>query len=159
MRLYAGIGSRDITEGESQSLTFVAERLAKLGYALRSGGADGADTAFFKGAGPCQILRPKHATEAAIELASQHHPAWDHCTPYVRKLMGRNAQIVLGPDLDSPVAFVACWTRAPPGRGGTRFGMRLAQANHIPVFNLVHGAFDDMYDYAERFQTETTTEG
>jgi hypothetical protein len=49
---------------------------------------------------------------------------------------GRNAQIVLGDDLKTPVDFVVCWT--PDGKltGGTAMALRIAFDYDIPIFNL-----------------------
>ena len=44
--IYTGIGSREITEQGIADVAKVAKVLDKLGYILRSGGADGADKAF-----------------------------------------------------------------------------------------------------------------
>ena len=52
IRYYAGVGSSSKTTGESiDVLTSTAEDLCKNGFVLRSGGADGADDAFERGAG------------------------------------------------------------------------------------------------------------
>lgn len=133
--LYAGIGSRESPDNILDVMTQVAQALATLGYTLRSGGAEGADTAFEDGAGPKEIFRPKHATAEAIELASQFHPAWHNCSDYVRKLHGRNAQIILGRDLATPVEFAILWT-SNEKVGGTSLGIRIANHNNIPVKNL-----------------------
>jgi hypothetical protein len=50
-RSYAGIGSRQTPDHVLAAITAVAKVLAERGYILRSGGAEGADTAFEKGAG------------------------------------------------------------------------------------------------------------
>ena len=119
-------------------MTQVAIVLNAKGYMLRSGGAaEGADAAFESGAGDAkQIFRPKDATPEAIEVASRFHPAWDKCNDYVRKLHGRNAQIILGRDLDSPVEFVICWTPGGKIIGGTGLGIRIAEHYKITVKNL-----------------------
>lgn len=65
---YTGIGSRSIYPEEAEFLQGVAARLYQDGYTLRTGGASGADTAFYEGAtyvadwltlpSPCQIFLP-----------------------------------------------------------------------------------------------------
>jgi len=102
---------------------------------LRSGGAIGADTAFESGATNKEIFKPNDATTEAIELASTVHPAWYACNDYVRKLHGRNAQIILGRELNSPVEFVICYT-ADEEHGGTSLGIKIAKKFNIPVYNL-----------------------
>lgn len=137
-KFYAGIGSRGTPQDECEKLTRLASILEKRGYTLRSGGAEGADKAFEFGVTEIArkiVLRPKHATKAAEEMASKVHPMWSACNEYVRKLHGRNAQIVFGENLDSPVDFVLAWTLNPLV-GGTSLGINLAKRANIKVFNL-----------------------
>jgi len=137
-KYYAGIGSRQTPPDILELMEQVALALEKQGYELRSGGAEGADTAFAKSVdhNNKEIWRPVHATQKAINVAAQHHPAWHHCKPYVRKLHGRNAQIVLGYELNEPVEFVVCWTYKGNKQGGTALGIRIAESHGIPVYNL-----------------------
>ena len=135
---YAGIGSRQTPPEILNTMTKIAQALGKLGYTLRSGGADGADKAFEVGAVKKEIFRPRHATPEAIELAMSLHPAPSKCNDYVRKLHGRNAQIILGLNLDSPVEFVICWTKNGKIIGGTGLGIRLSMSKNIPIFNLAN---------------------
>jgi hypothetical protein len=150
---YAGIGSRKTPADTLEFMTRLARILASKGYTLRSGGAEGADTAFEKGAGKSkQIFRPKHATEEAIKLAMEVHPIPQHCNDYVRKLHGRNAQIILGWTLLDPVDFVVCWTPGGNTTGGTGLGIRLATERGIKVYNICN--VDDMLELKERFLNE-----
>jgi len=48
---YTGIGSRQTPPNVIATMEKIARRLADRGFTLRSGGADGADTAFERGAG------------------------------------------------------------------------------------------------------------
>lgn len=154
MRYYAGIGSRETPEDVCRLMDQIAHELVNEWpfWMLRSGGAKGADKAFERGTeGTFHIYKAKDATEKAIEIAMQHHPAPHNCNEYVRKLHGRNAMIVLGPDLKTPVEFVICWTYKGNKQGGTALGMRIAEAHGIPVFNL---AFDRVRDLFERYAGE-----
>lgn len=135
MLKYAGIGSRETPEIFLELFTDIGSELQKDNILLRSGGAKGADNAFAKRCKLKEIFRPEHATEAAIEYISNFHPAWHRCNDYVRELHGRNAQIILGQDLDDPVDFVICWTKGGKIIGGTATGIKVAEANNIPVFN------------------------
>jgi hypothetical protein len=138
-RFYSGIGSRAAPHEALIQCTKIAEVLETLGFILRSGGAEGADKAFESGVkNPSKkvIFRPKHCNKAAEEIASRVHPAWGECNDYVRQLHGRNAQIVLGLNLDTPSEFVVAWTFDGVSRGGTRTGLVLAKKNKIPTFNL-----------------------
>ncbi len=159
MSAYAGIGSRQTPPQILDLMTALARKLAQTGYTLRSGHAPGADQAFERGAGQdAEIYLPWASFERAVccsagytqpapspealQLAGQHHPAWDRLKPAVRSLHARNCHQILGRDLSDPVAFVVCWTpdgatTSPgPSTGGTGQALRLANANSIPVFNL-----------------------
>ena len=131
-------------------MTRIARILDGKGYTLRSGGAEGADTAFANGASKKEIFRPKDATPEAIKIAMEIHPAPQHCNDYVRKLHGRNVQIVLGRDLDKPVEFVICWTKNPKV-GGTSLGIRLADKENISVFNLIDSNYIKSLDWLKQF--------
>lgn len=148
---YAGIGSRTTPLPIQRGMTRIAQRLAARGFTLRSGAADGADTAFEAGAGAKEIFVPWKGfgaskegvviplTNESVALTRRFHPAYDRLSPAVRRLMIRNAHQVLGADLESPVAFVLCWTPGGRGEGGTGQAIRIARAHDIPVFDLGFG--------------------
>ncbi|MYJ72375.1 MAG: hypothetical protein F4092_11535 [Rhodospirillaceae bacterium] len=151
--LYAGIGARATPAAVLADMGIISGWLARTGWRLSTGGADGADTAFAGGApagrrtiwlpwrgynghrGPdCRVLS-EAAMEACIEIAAPLHPAWQRCSPAVRKLHARNAA-VLGLTLDRPVDAVVAFTAEGRIEGGTGMAIRIAQARGIPVFNL-----------------------
>lgn len=137
----------------------VAARLAQRGLVLRSGAAAGADSAFEDGCdaalGGKEIWLPWPGfngyadtdllpTEAHFTCAADLHPGWARLSHGAKKLHARNVGQVLGQDLESPVAFVLCWT--PDGcesettrtedTGGTGTAIALASQRSIPIFNL-----------------------
>lgn len=147
VRSYAGVGSR-MTPPDVQNRMREIARDLRDSHLLRTGGARGADAAFFQGAGPyrAHVFDPSHATPAAIDSARHYHPAWDRCQPFVRRLHGRNMMILLGENLDDPVEFVVCWTPLGQAIGGTGHTIRAAQASGIRVYNLFHEtAIDHLY--------------
>ena len=152
--LYAGIGARATPAAVLADMETIAAWLARAGWTLSSGGADGADAAFAAGApaeqrtvwlpwrgynghrGPdCRVLSTA-AMAACIEIAAPMHPAWERCSPAVRKLHARNAVVLLGETLDRPVDACVAWTAAGRVSGGTGMAIRIAEARSIPVFNL-----------------------
>jgi hypothetical protein len=150
---YAGIGARDTPEHVMISMRNAASAMAGIGVTLRSGGAEGADTAFEEGcqSGPKEIFLPwpsfnksKRSDTGvkgkypgrALEIAEQFHPAWDRLSEPVRIIMARNCYQLLGGDLQSPSLFVLCWTPGGKFTGGTGQALRIASAFSIPVFNL-----------------------
>lgn len=153
--VYAGIGSRETPRDVLDLMTRIAERLDVEGWTLRSGGADGADTAFEKGAvnQEPEIFLPwarfngrKHGiagpTHNAIEIASKHHPNWRNLSRSSQSLISRNTHQILGRFCDSPSAFVLCWTpdgateKTTAKTGGTGQAIRVAVAYKVPVYNL-----------------------
>jgi hypothetical protein len=160
MKSYAGVGSRSAPDHVLKLMERIGFRLAELGWILRTGGAEGADQAFERGAqagkGAVGVFLPwpgyngydeavlTAPTQEALELAASLHPAWGGLSQGVRKLMARNSHQVLGTHLDSPVAFVICWTpdgaeherECGPTTGGTGQAVRLASRRGIPVVNL-----------------------
>lgn len=132
---YAGIGSRRTPASILDLIEDVANNLAQKGWVLRSGAADGADTAFEVGAkqwGDIELYLPwqsfnqfrrykgkvippaksrlAYPTHAALELAAKYHPAWNQLSRGPRALHARNCHQILGPELNDPVRFVLCWT-------------------------------------------------
>jgi len=145
LKFYAGIGSRQTPPDVLDLMERLARKLRDTGFVLRSGAADGADKAFERGAaGVAEIYLPwpnfngsgsSHWTicTAALEMAEDHHPAWEKCTAAARKLHARNCYQILGSDLNTPVKFVLCWHN---DTGGTLQAVRVAESHEIQVFNL-----------------------
>jgi len=147
MRFYAGIGSRETPQSVLQEMTRIAEALSMAGYVLRSGGADGADTAFEKGAQHAEIYLPwagfngnasplfgPRMSRQCMTIAAEHHPNWGELSDAARKLHARNTAQVLGPQCDAFSDFVVCWTKN--GKGGTGQAIRVARHYNIPVYDL-----------------------
>ena len=154
-KYYTGIGSRQTPEDIQILMTKIAKKLCSLGYVLRSGGAEGADVAFEKGAGskkeiylPWKNFNNNKSTlydvsEEIIKESLEFHPT---CSEYlseaVKLIMGRNLQQVLGQDAKTPSSFVICWTHFKLNdvqlkhAGGTGQALRIASRYNIPIFNL-----------------------
>ena len=123
---YAGVGSRATPREVLAGISDVAQVLGDAGFALSTGGADGADKAFESGAlrtdAPVTVhtpwpgyngYRPGRDPESDIDvihpraddavrglsflhLARKHHPAWDRCRRGARALFLRNVSILAG---------------------------------------------------------------
>lgn len=142
---YAGVGSRKTPPTELEVMYAIACKMSRYGYWLHSGGADGADKAFERGAGTLKkIFFARDATNLAMEIASYFHPRWQACKEFARKLHGRNSFQILGHELAYRVAYCICWT--PDGvqshaersikTGGTGTAISIADHFGIPVINL-----------------------
>ena len=137
-RFYAGIGSRETPADVAEKMVKIGKILGERGYILRSGGAEGADLAFEKGADAASetlgvqitkeiilpwpgynghhrdrevVLIAREPSAGAMLLASLIHPAWGGLNIGSRKMHARNIYQILGVDLDAPCDFVICWTK------------------------------------------------
>ncbi len=138
---YAGIGSRETPQEILDLMTKAAEYLDGLGYTLRSGAADGADTAFEKGATKKEIFKGfDPAGETEVKIAHEIHPdlkgamnasknkkikaklaegatqqeaekSGERSAWAVQNLMARNTNQVFGKNLDSSVDFVLFYAK------------------------------------------------
>lgn len=147
-KFVTGVGSREIPENIISIIKDISLKLSNNGYILRSGGADGADSAFEEGwNGIKEIYLPwkgfnnnnsllYNVSKEALELASTIHPAWSRLSFGAKKLHGRNCYQVLGQNLNIPSNLLICWTKEGKSIGGTRTAIILAQNNNIPVYNL-----------------------
>lgn len=167
---YAGIGSRETPEPILDYMRRAAKRLGDLGWVLRSGGADGADSAFESG------LRASHPREIwlpwpgfsgrrgsllpspeAFALASKYHPAWDKLSRGGTALHARNCHQVLGPMLNDPVKMVLCWTKEGKRGGGTGQALRIADDFNIPIFDLGKGEHvkEEIASFVKQLRSDT----
>lgn len=156
-KAYAGVGSRQTPEDVQKLMYAAARNLEEAGLMLRSGGANGADTAFESGVWHWpnkQIILPYSGfnkrtirqpgvhvinhdyIDRAREVASLYHPVWDTLPRNIQEFHTRNVAQVLGLRLDDPALFVLCWTPGGKGGGGTGQAIRIAKGFDIPVFDM-----------------------
>lgn len=150
MKILTGIGSRQTPTEVCELITQASIEIAKQGWTLRSGGADGADSAFEAGWDfvpackeiylPWKNFNKKQGIwdipKAAQEMAATIHPAWHACSHGARLLHARNCCQVLGLTLDQPSDIVVCWTMDGKLKGGTRTALVLAAQHNVPIINL-----------------------
>ena len=162
---YAGVGSRSTPAKVLRWMESIGRGMAEAGMVLRSGAADGADSAFERGCdgvgGDKRIYLPKAGFRGrrpdgtrvllgggawAQALGRRHHPAWDGLGGYVKLLMARNTHQVLGDeDAQAPSIVVIGWTPGGSGGGGTGQAYRLARAYGVPVVDLARGGRFDAH--------------
>ena len=177
--VYAGIGSRETPADVISLMTRLAERLARMGWVLRSGGALGTDSAFEAGAAKIDtslievyipwegfegkrpngytMLVPPDLYGEAEGIAKVHHPAWPRLSFGAKKLHTRNVLQVLGEDLDSNSDFVICWTPNASGSGGTGQALRIAKSYGITIYDL--GNEETFNAISDWLQKEESTNG
>ena len=165
---YTGVGARIAPDAILNQMRLYGMVFAKLGYILRSGGANGADTAFEHGSdaqnGTKEIYLPWEGfnnntspyfsvSDEAFKIAEEvYGRRWDSISIAVKSLMARNIYQVIGLTLDTPSKFLLCWT--PDGAtsassrtkstGGTGQAIACASMFEIPVFNLWHSYESDL---------------
>lgn len=151
MIYYTGIGSRKTPVDVIGDMIALGKFYAERGYTLRSGGANGADSAFEigcdHGKGLKEIYIPWKGFNGsaskfydipveAAEIAKKYHPVWDKCTQGTKKLHSRNVCQVLGLDLNTPSNLLICWTPDGAEIGGTALAIKVAKAYGVQIINL-----------------------
>lgn len=126
--------------------------LTEQGYTIKTGNAEGSDQAFARGGNQGiasrvhlylpwptynkEAIHPSNriiTTSPSVDeaTAAANHPAWEKLSQGVRKLMTRNVSIIRE---TQQVLYYR--DNVSPGRGGTAFGVRLAERFSIPTVNL-----------------------
>ncbi len=123
---YTGIGARDVPGEVASIIVKIAAHMARQGYVLRSGGAEGSSTEFEKGCdgegGEKFIYLPWRGfngnnsphysiPERAFDIAKSFEPAWNSFSQSAKSLKARYALTILGHDLKKPSACVICYTQ------------------------------------------------
>jgi hypothetical protein len=149
-KFYAGIGSRSAPPDILLKMQEIAKFLAKKGYTLRSGGANGADKDGFEAGcdsvgGDKEIYLPWlgfNDSKSKLlwekpdwEIAEKFHPNWHGLKLGAKQLMARNT-CQLGINAETKSEFVVCWTPGGEEVGGTAQALRIAKAHDILIFNL-----------------------
>jgi len=180
-KFYAGIGSQKTPIEICNKFTAIAYALHLKGYILRSGGADGADSAFEGGLidyyschqeghdkykeiflpwknfnnNTSQLILEGYIPNEVVAICKDIYRRWDYVSDAVQRLHARNVYQILGHDLDTPVEFVVCWSDRPLADcGGTMFGVHLAQKHSIPVYNFINPSEELLFN--ERILNATT---
>jgi len=175
MKTYAGIGARQLPADAYDAIRILGKTLAMDGWTLRSGAADGADSAFEDGCdsvnGKKEIYLPwegfnGHSSTLfdipprAVELAKQYHPAWNRLTKPQKNFMARNTQQVLGELVFEPCDLIICWThdgvedgtQTTKNTGGTGQALRVSSGYVIPIFNLKNEeSYNRLLDFISKF--------
>lgn len=145
-KYYTGVGSRETPEDFRLLINLISEKLEHLGYTLRSGGAEGADTFFEERVTNKEIYYPwgnkgivPVFKDLNYQLVQEVHPAYNRLSQGALKLHLRNANQVLGKNLDKPSDFLIYWAKTNSKgepQGGTRTAVLIAKKYGIPCYNL-----------------------
>lgn len=171
---YAGVGSRETPLHICELMTQIAKKLSSLGWVCRSGGAEGADLAFMRGAARLEnyiawlgagsgeysgiVPNLERNFEYLRDVENLNPLLYDPRTmqnPKYRgmwKLHARNVSQVLGLHLNSPCKFVLLYAQPTftGVKGGTNTALQVALHNGIPCFNLwEHSVVERMMKFVE----------
>jgi len=141
LKRYAGIGSRE-TPKEIQNLeTKIAKKMFLKNWTLTSGNANGSDKAFEYGANYNKEIfySDKFIPEWCYKTVTKYldyNSNWYSTKDYVKGLLARNMQQILGYDGDQKVDRVICYTENGDYKGGTRYALRCAEDHDIKIINL-----------------------
>ncbi len=158
---YTGIGSRETPRYICILQTYIAKKLYAAGYTLRSGAADGSDTAFEDGAGDRKhiylpwdtfnnrfddgihyltIKRNWARYKDCVKLVNDIHPRPTMLSPGAMQLHVRNIPQVSGHEREPLFSeFVLYYANIGPDgfpEGGTRTAVCYAMRNNVPCYNL-----------------------
>lgn len=169
VRYYTLIGSRETPKHVLDQLKEIATKLDSLGWYVRSGGANGADSC-------CDHVKYKEIylpwnnfnghkknwktgyivysdlgrLKECDDYCKVHHQYWDNIKrESVKHLHRRNVHQILGVNLNIPSEIVVCYAKPDDKRGkgmvqgGTGTAVSLAKSEGIEVCNLY---FKDNYE-------------
>lgn len=158
---YSGIGSRDAPLREMSKLTYMAEMLEdKYGAKLRSGNAIRCDESFQKGAAWKEVYLPwssfrgghpqavnvsREVKRECLKIVAKVHPNPRGLNNSALALHCRNANIIMGRELNQPSEFVLYWNFLNKTTGGTWIATRMADLFCVPKFNMAS------YEEVEQF--------
>lgn len=149
MEYYAGIGSRETPSEILYSMEEIAEYMSSFDWTLRSGGANGADSAFEKMAKLKEVYLPwkgfnrsnsplygildTKVVEISRKVWNDRFEkggvvcSWDSLKETTKLMMIRNCYQILGQNLTNPSKLVICWTKDGEETGGTGQALWLAK--------------------------------
>lgn len=178
-KYYTGIGSRETPPEILELMTNVAKHLSDKGYILRSGRAEGADSAFEEGAFHAElyILWKSFASEKPVKkshsvfirgddagsraIAETVHRGWHNLSRGAQALHSRNINQVLGQssvsgiDPSEFVLFYAPETKSGNVRGGTATAVNFARSLNIPTLNLLSvGTLEEVIEWVEGIEND-----
>ena len=169
----ACVGSRDITNEMRENLIKIGKFIAFKGWNVVSGNAIGADSAYAEGANevdeskvwlhlpwksynkgfirPGNIIRP--FDPEWCELARRHHPIYDTLTQGAKKMMDRNAGIMIESD-----CVLAVLNHSRIGWGGTWHGWNVAGELGRPRLDLAKVAnIEEVFTFLEWVEVNKKT--
>ena len=165
-KAFAGIGSESITVDESNLAQELASYMARLGWVLYSGNANGSDIAFQRGSGGrCVVFLPwagfnmeeyngpfietydvGKTAEGIASVARFHVSHGHHLKPGTMRTLARDHHQVMGYRTWPKVKFVICCANLDSKgeiAGGTGQACKIAASEGIPILNIRGKTMED----------------
>lgn len=164
MAKIACVGSRSLTGEQETICEKLGAWIVSCSHELHTGAAVSADQSFARGANQVDpalvhlhlpwlsyeresIVLGNHVDifpsldqktqQVYLDYAKVHHPAWGRLSQGAQKLHARNGRIIFPNGYPGkPVDLVIAWPSKKIGGGGTGMGMRMAEAEGIPLVDL-----------------------
>lgn len=155
---YVITGNKETPSNVISRMCQLVHELESFSYTLRTGGLEGPDEAvenavkdrsLFELYLPWKGFNNKESTNAfnterSLEIAKMFHPTFDGLKFQIQGFLAKNARMVLGKDMRSPVMFVLLWSEDAAEKdrektaktGNVGHIISIASAMHIPVFNM-----------------------
>lgn len=166
--IYVGVGPMTAGEDMCAQAKIFGQAMAEMGWTLRSGGAEGLDEAFERGAlegnGKTEIFIPSadfrkrfKSSDKVIHTLDKHieamrevaplHENWSQLGTTVQMFLTRIPFCLFGEKLDKPAHFVVGWSKHYP-HTGAGIVLKMAEMAGIPAFNLaMPGQMDAVEDF------------
>ena len=143
MKYFGVIGDQEVDDSIKPMMLKVSKYLTEQGYTCVHGGNMGTEMTFAKGAKYEKMILPwngfnhmrgpiHNPPQKAYDLAAEVYPKWWKASKGMKKILARNAQVIFGENLDSPVEFLMTWGN----NRITEHAESLARLHYVPVYNL-----------------------
>lgn len=144
-KYYTGFGTRKILKTDEEYVKGISQTLANLGYKLRTGQMKrGIEAVFRASTLNLEIVKKTETSQSAIDLMGKYHNSWNVIDLPNKKLLGRNAHLVMGKKLNAMSDFVVYYQRElADDSNGVSHTIRVAQDFGVPCFNI---AFEEGRD-------------
>lgn len=160
----ACIGSRSLSDQDKGKLFDLGIFIVEKGWYIVTGGARGSDAAFAAGGNEVNpnhvllYLPNEHYNKELIvpgnrvcvdikpewtEIARKHHPRYDYLSTFVKRLMDRNAGIIIKAD-----KVLANFSKTSK-TNGTGHGFRIAETLGIPRLDISDKSFEEVVKFLD----------
>ena len=154
-KAYACLGNKEAPQEVIDHMVRLVQDLDREGWTLRTSGGEGPEERIEIETERKEIHLPWakfnnreskfcRNDKNANDIVSSFHPTFGSLKPAVQAIVARQAHVILGKDLRSPVRFLICWSEDGAEDGKTKsiktgymsMPIAIAHSLSIPIFNL-----------------------